>query len=625
MCFSLSIFSFLFLLIAVVSAFSISNTSVPHYWRRPSLSFGFEHVVLDNFAFGIEVLEEDGKVYSRRWAMQDEHSFGVLSLEDSGMQIAKLSYFDFVKEDSKFYLKLERKAEEIEIGFYVIILEKLVNFPKLNFTKDFKRLVVEVGSEVISIESNVDLKCYSADNLKKGNLVRESITDLNSKISAKHPFHKSSGELALCILCFENLNEAFLEIQVDGKSKEDGNFGNSNFSFLPEFLHWKFRKNEFRENIEKMESVSEILYQQKLFERFPDIAQSAKHAINELLGNLGFFNQHILIGSRSDLVPINLYSGVPSSGRFSHPFFWDEGFHLLLRMEWNVHSSMEIIKSWSSLAASMDKTGFGYWIPREVCSGYEALKMKSELKGFLRQDVSIFNPPTILLALNKMLDLWDNSEAISTKIAQDFLPDLIHRCSVDGSEIFTLASRNLPHKFAYFIIKNTFTNFFSQVTPILSSHLRLMESKSCEKWNSRHKVCRWSGQTAGHTFGSGLDDFPRGLGPMNGTSHVDLVTWLCFGHRVLKRAFQKLGGDQNMQFASDHQSAYESLSKSLFLLFDPEKNAFVDSLGIHPVARDSRLPVTNFFSQDRQCYVKKRTDGSLETSKTHYLSDTKNI
>ncbi|KAK4230018.1 hypothetical protein QBC38DRAFT_496954 [Podospora fimiseda] len=94
--------------------------------------------------------------------------------------------------------------------------------------------------------------------------------------------------------------------------------------------------------------------------------------------------------------PLTLLSHTPSRPFFPRGFLWDEGFHLLPVIEWDLDLAISVLQSWFSL---MDKDG---WIAREQILAPEA---RSKVpKEFQVQYPHYANPPTLLsLAIPSIL------------------------------------------------------------------------------------------------------------------------------------------------------------------------------------------------------------------------------
>lgn len=93
--------------------------------------------------------------------------------------------------------------------------------------------------------------------------------------------------------------------------------------------------------------------------------------------------------------PLTLFTAVPSRPFFPRGFLWDEGFHQLLVQQWDQDITRDVLAHWFDL---MNVDG---WIPREVILGQEAESKVPE--EFLVQKATNANPPTFLIALERML------------------------------------------------------------------------------------------------------------------------------------------------------------------------------------------------------------------------------
>lgn len=141
-------------------------------------------------------------------------------------------------------------------------------------------------------------------------------------------------------------------------------------------------------------------------------AQFGQSLLSNLLGGLGYFDGASLVDdshapeyeetadhfwdkatkARQRAKPqlqnsSQLLTHVPSRSVFPRGFLWDEGFHLLLVLDWDADLALEVLQSWLSL---MDDDG---WIAREQILGSEARSRVPE--EFQIQLPHIANPPTL--------------------------------------------------------------------------------------------------------------------------------------------------------------------------------------------------------------------------------------
>jgi Glycosyl hydrolase family 63 C-terminal domain len=99
----------------------------------------------------------------------------------------------------------------------------------------------------------------------------------------------------------------------------------------------------------------------------PGTTETAKRALSNMLGGIGFWAGHSLVGvprrkasgggskrGRLEWVTVPgwetaLFSAVPSRSFFPRGFLWDEGFHQLLIARWDARLSRDILAHWLDL------------------------------------------------------------------------------------------------------------------------------------------------------------------------------------------------------------------------------------------------------------------------------------
>src|SRR2546430_14151426 len=94
--------------------------------------------------------------------------------------------------------------------------------------------------------------------------------------------------------------------------------------------------------------------------------------------------------------PVSLLSYTPSRPFFPRGFLWDEGFHLLPVIEWDLDLAVGVLRSWLGL---MDDDG---WIGRG-----QILRPRARSKGppaVPDQYPHFPQPPTLLLLFPSLLD-----------------------------------------------------------------------------------------------------------------------------------------------------------------------------------------------------------------------------
>ncbi|KAI9813806.1 MAG: Processing alpha glucosidase I [Pycnora praestabilis] len=249
--------------------------------------------------------------------------------------------------------------------------------------------------------------------------------------------------------------------------------------------------------------------------------------------NEGFWEETAEARGRSSVKiegPSELYTSIPSRPFFPRGFLWDEGFHLLPVVDWDIDLTLDIVKSWFSL---MDEDG---WIGREQILGPEARsKVPQE---FQVQYPHYANPPTLFLVLESFVDKLNagNSNGKKSLNEQDLGNDL-HTTHLDNDELAIQYLRDL-----YPLLKRHYFWFRRTQWGDIKSYDR-------EAYSTR-EAYRWRGRTPQHILTSGLDDYPRAQPPHPGELHVDLISWMGMMTRSIKRIAETLGeAEDTTEFA----------------------------------------------------------------------------
>ena len=183
-----------------------------------------------------------------------------------------------------------------------------------------------------------------------------------------------------------------------------------------------------------------------------------------------------------------LFTSIPSRPFFPRGFLWDEGFHLIPVVVWDIDLTLQIVQSWFNL---MDEDG---WIAREQILGEEARsKVPQE---FQVQYPHYANPPTLFMILESLVEKL-NLKTTSTEDASNIRTRL--------AAIYPLLKRQ------YFWFRKT------QSGDIKSYDREAFSTK---------EAYRWRGRTPRHILTSGLDDYPRPQPPHPGELHIDLISWM---------------------------------------------------------------------------------------------------
>lgn len=244
--------------------------------------------------------------------------------------------------------------------------------------------------------------------------------------------------------------------------------------------------------------------------------------------------------------PTSLLSFTPSRPFFPRGFLWDEGFHLLPVIEWDLDLAVSVFRSWLD---QMDTDG---WIAREQILGSAA---RSRVPPqFRTQYPHHANPPTLLaLALPALLQ-----KLIGT-------------------------SRYSGHPSKYLATPDSGKALMKELYPLLDKHYQ---------WFRRTQVgdfiiyprpegafpvegYRWRGRTPKHTLASGLDDYPRANPPHPGELHVDALAWVGASARAMMQMAQALG---DKSATDSHKEQLEAVRHNLDVLhWEETQEAYCDA------------------------------------------------
>ncbi|KAK5654811.1 hypothetical protein OQA88_6847 [Cercophora sp. LCS_1] len=219
--------------------------------------------------------------------------------------------------------------------------------------------------------------------------------------------------------------------------------------------------------------------------------------------------------------PYELFTSIPSRPFFPRGFLWDEGFHLLPIVDWDIDLAMEVVKSWFNL---IDEDG---WIAREQILGDEARsKVPDE---FQTQYPHYANPPTLFFVLNSFVEKLQKSNGTLPAGREHFSQYLpLSSASIDNPEIGLEYLRRL-----YPLLRRQFDWFRKTQAGDVKSYDR--------KAYSSKEAYRWRGRTESHCLTSGLDDYPRPQPPHPGELHVDLMSWMGVMAKLLSNVASALG------------------------------------------------------------------------------------
>ncbi|KAF1814629.1 mannosyl-oligosaccharide glucosidase [Eremomyces bilateralis CBS 781.70] len=252
--------------------------------------------------------------------------------------------------------------------------------------------------------------------------------------------------------------------------------------------------------------------------------------------NEGFWDETADARSRVQPVlegPSELFTSIPSRPFFPRGFLWDEGFHLIPILDWDVDLTLQITKSWFNL---MDDDG---WIAREQILGPEARsKVPAE---FQVQYPHYANPPTLFLIISSLADKLDALKSHPLTPHTDIHTDpSAYLLSTPGA--VDAALRDLY--------------------PLLTKHyawFRRTQAGDVKSYDrdafSTKEAYRWRGRTTTHLLTSGLDDYPRAQPPHPGELHVDALSWVGLMASSLARIATFLSEDDDAARFAKHEAA----------------------------------------------------------------------
>lgn len=303
-------------------------------------------------------------------------------------------------------------------------------------------------------------------------------------------------------------------------------------------------------------------------EKYADFTQSL---LSNLLGGMGFFHGDSKVDDSHapeyEETDINFWKGAaaamdrakitttpatslltftPSRPFFPRGFLWDEGFHLLPVMEWDLDLAVSVIRSWLDL---MDDDG---WIAREQILGPEARSRVPE--KFQVQYPHYANPPTLLL----------------------LLPILISK--ITGTSAYS------GHPSTYLSSETEAKSMLAEMYPLLARHYNWFRRTQAGNFTADYprpegavegEGYRWRGKTPSHTLTSGLDDYPRANPPHPAELHVDALSWVGASARALQEVAEYLGEDDD---AETYREQLANVKHNLDVLhWDEDEKTYCDA------------------------------------------------
>ncbi|CAM9798353.1 unnamed protein product, partial [Phaeothamnion confervicola] len=270
----------------------------------------------------------------------------------------------------------------------------------------------------------------------------------------------------------------------------------------------------------------------------------------------------------------SLFTAVPSRSFFPRGFLWDEGFHQLLVSAWDPAISVDVLGHWLGLlhvhgsngsAGAAGVTCPGGWIPREQILG-EVARRRVPVE-FMAQDISVANPPTLLLLAERLLDSLGSDNATS-------VTNLTSLAGFAAAARGDSGSGGSENSMAPLVLQ-----FLSSAAPALDRWIQwLLHTQRPEGQPPPLGAFQWRGRDPAEaklnpiTLASGLDDFPRASHPSPEEHHVDLLCWMAMACRVMGR-LQATIRPPGVEGAAEGTAAwldvpYEAIAKELTVVYE---------------------------------------------------------
>jgi mannosyl-oligosaccharide glucosidase len=237
----------------------------------------------------------------------------------------------------------------------------------------------------------------------------------------------------------------------------------------------------------------------------------AQAAFGNLIGGIGFFYGSSLVQhdpekpSEVAASPVKpLFTAVPSRSFFPRGFLWDEGFHQLGIAPFDYRLTQDIVAHWLNL---MEDDGY---IAREQILG-ETARRRVPVE-FLVQHVEHANPPTLLLAVEKIVQYGLKENANDEQREAELI------------EYVRLIFPFLERWYDWFVTTQRGPHEDDQAASM--------------RWRGRNPN---DGKLIANTLSSGLDDYPRASRPSAREMHVDLLSWMAKSSEIMSRLAKMSG------------------------------------------------------------------------------------
>ncbi|KAF2668554.1 glycoside hydrolase, partial [Microthyrium microscopicum] len=555
---------------------------------RPNLYFGIRPRISKSLSLGLmwiknvdskpdfeklrHTCEQSDGMAEYGWSMYDPRTGGVQTISDPGNNIDLTTEFVKITDGSqkgswgtrvRGSFRDASHSSNVSLIWY-IFMESDDTKSKPN-TLECQKGAGPAGVECHGYSHGLDSFTIQSPPVRTGDAAFLNVQGLripdNQLWMAKENFvkiHKASRPNSLASHQTEN-NVYYVEHMFSRDFEFD-------ILFTPSQSQKTMSANALTEALKQANSTSLARFDAAFRPKSPfDGAQYSKFSqslLSNLLGGIGFFSGSSLIDTSDQSKyeeeaiktsthsvnehtkpelgkPVELFSSVPSRPVFPRGFLWDEGFHQLLILEWDLDLSIEMLQSWLSV---MDERG---WIAREFILGPEARsKVPYEFQIMYPNHA---NPPTLFLAAQAITQIFSKERPYHGR-----------------------ASKYLKNK-----------NLADQVLDEIFFKLNKQYSwfRDSQKGNASSAqsadVYRWRGRTSQHILASGLDDYPRPQPPSLLELHVDAASWVDLMATVLRDMARSLGRTDSRVFEDQRVTIKASLDS---IHWSPESRAYCDAV-----------------------------------------------
>ncbi|KAK4169637.1 glycoside hydrolase [Cladorrhinum sp. PSN259] len=583
---------------------SIASTSSLSPWQiwgpyRPNLYFGIRPQIPDTLLVGLmwasgddrkrllntirDTCEQDDGMQGYGWTYYDTRVGGSQVIHDTQLHIDLETAFIKTNDGDSWAVRVtgtpKSNSVKTSLIFHAAVEKTNSNGPKTlvcnNQGKDGKVIEASCDGEItglgrfdFEVTGNVSNKALHNTAVKSVQVAEDKIWQAKSVFVNEI---KASGGGSGSNVAVDNKpgpgNMHFVQLTFQGPFTVTFSYRGVEATVLDE--------DSVKDKLDSLRSKFSTSVE-KVFPRLAPFDQDkyrqfSQQILSNLLGGLGFFHGDtkmdntrapeyqeteldFWVGAAAAMArapitttpPVTLLSYTPSRPFFPRGFLWDEGFHLLPVIEWDLDQAVSVLRSWLSL---MDEDG---WIGREQVLGLEARSRVPE--PYQVQYPHYANPPTLSLLFPILVSKLSNPATYS------------------------------GHPSVYINSKERALEMLKELYPLLSRHYHWFRRTQAGNFSSLYprpvgviqgEGYRWRGRTPSHCLTSGLDDYPRANPPHPGELHVDALAWVGASARALHEVAKYLGEETDAATFEQHVSDIKHNLDTLH--WNPESKTYCDA------------------------------------------------